>query len=294
MAEAIASAFFRPNRRFGPGRRYPLAAARAKPVAMKEISSAGNSQLKLAGKLRRRRQRQAHGLCLVEGTRLVQDALSMRAAFHSCFVTAAAAGARPELVAQIEALCPLYLLSPELLDRISETVSPQSIVAVVAAPQLPLPAAAALSLVLDGVRDPGNAGTLLRTAAAAAVDQVLFGPGCVDPFNGKVMRAAMGAHFRVPLRTLENWDALGTLLSAGQSLYLASAQGDLRYDEVDWSRPSALVLGSEAHGASPQVRAGAATVAIPMAAATESLNVAAAGAAILFEAARQRRTARRA
>ncbi|MDE0428387.1 MAG: hypothetical protein OXH98_01310 [Caldilineaceae bacterium] len=121
---------------------------------MKEISSAGNSQLKLAGKLRRRRQRQAHGLCLVEGTRLVQDALSMRAAFHSCFVTAAAAGARPELVAQIEALCPLYLLSPELLDRISETVSPQSIVAVVAAPQLPLPAGAGFSFARAGGRYP--------------------------------------------------------------------------------------------------------------------------------------------
>lgn len=261
---------------------------------MKEISSAGNAQLKLAGKLQRRRQRQAHGLCLLEGTRLVQDALSMRAAFHTCFITAAAAGARPELAAQIETLCPLYLVSPDLIDRISETVSPQSIVAVVALPQLPLPSAAALSLVLDGVRDPGNAGTLLRTAAAAAVDQVLLGPGCVDPFNGKVMRAAMGAHFRAPLRTLENWDALGTLLSEGQSLYVASAQGGLRYDEVDWSRPSALVLGSEAHGASAQVGAGAATVAIPMAAATESLNVAAAGAVILFEAARQRRTAKRA
>jgi len=224
----------------------------------------------------------------------VQDALTIGAAFHTCFITAAAKEAQPDLTAQLQQACSLYLVPPAILDKISETVSPQSIVAVVAAPQLPLPAAAALSLVLDGVRDPGNAGTLLRTAAAAAVDQVLFGPGCVDPFNGKVMRAAMGAHFRVPLRTLENWDALGTLLSAGQSLYLASAQGDLRYDEVDWSRPSALVLGSEAHGASPQLRAGAATVAIPMAAATESLNVAAAGAAILFEAARQRRTARRA
>ena len=291
MAEAIASAFFVRTEILAAA--HCNTAARADTVAMKEISSAGNSQLKLAGKLHRRRHRQAQGLCLLEGVRLVQDALSMRAAFHTCFISPAAAGAHPALVAQIEPLCPLYLVSPELLDRISETVSPQSIVAVVAIPQLPLPAVSALSLVLDGVRDPGNAGTLLRTAAAAAVDQVLLGPGCVDPFNGKVMRAAMGAHFRVPLRTLENWDALGTLLSAGQSLYVASAQGGLRYDEVDWSRPCALVLGSEAHGASPQVRAGAATVAIPMAAATESLNVAAAGAAILFEAARQRRTAKR-
>ena len=258
---------------------------------MKEITSASNPQIKLAARLRRRRQRQAHGLCTLEGTRLVQDALSIGAAFQTCFITAAAADAQPDLAAQLQRACSLYLVPPEILDKISETVSTQTVVAVVPMPELPLPAAAALSLVLDGVQDPGNAGTLLRTAAAAGVDQVLFGPGCVDPFNGKVLRAAMGAHFRVPLRVLARWEAVWAALPGGQPLYLASAEGNILYDEVDWGKPSALVLGSEAHGASSQMRERAATVAVPMAAATESLNVAAAGAAILFEAARQRRGA---
>ncbi len=258
---------------------------------MKEITSAGNPQIKLAARLRRRRQRQAHNLCTLEGTRLVQDALSMGAAFHACFITAAAAEAQPDLVTQLQRACPLYLVPPAILDKISETVSPQSIVAVVPTPELPLPPAAALSLILDGVQDPGNAGALLRTAAAAGVDQVLFAPGCVDPFNGKVLRAAMGAHFRVPIRILAQWDAVWAALPTGQPLYLASAEGSILYDEVDWSEPSALALGSEAHGASSQMRERAATVAVPMAAATESLNVAAAGAVILFEAARQRRNA---
>ena len=260
---------------------------------MKEISSSSNPQVKLASKLRRRRYRQAHGLCLLEGMRLVQDALAMGAAFRTCFITATAADSRPDLVTRIERICPLYLVDAEILDKISETVSPQNIVAVAAMPTLPLPSASALSLVLDGVQDPGNAGTLLRTAAAAGVDQVLFGPGCVDPYSGKVMRAAMGAHFRVPLRSLAHWEAVWATLSAGQSLYVASAEGGILYDEVDWGRPSALVVGSEAHGASLQIRESAATVAIPMAAATESLNVAAAGAVILFEAARQRGKTRR-
>ena len=260
---------------------------------MKEITSSSNPQIKLAAKLRRRRRRQAHGLCLLEGTRLVQDALTMGATFHTCFITAAAADAHPDLVAQIQRVCPLHLVAADLVDKISETVSPQSIVAVAPMPELPLPSAAAFSLILDGVQDPGNAGTLLRTAAAAGVDQVLFAPGCVDPFNGKVMRAAMGAHFRVPIRILAHWEAVRAALPTGQSLYVASADGSILYDEVDWSQPSALVLGSEARGASSPLREKAAAIAIPMAAATESLNVAAAGAVILYEAARQRRKAGR-
>ena len=260
---------------------------------MREITSSGNPQIKLAGKLRRRRYRQMHGLCLLEGMRLVQDALAMGAALRACFITAAAADARPALVAQIERSCPVYLVAGEILNSISETVSPQSIVAVAAMPELTLPSAAALTLLLDSVQDPGNAGTLLRTAAAAGVDQVLFGPGCVDPFNSKVTRAAMGAHFRVPIRVLAQWQAVWALLPAGQTLYVAGAQGSVLYDDVDWGKPSVLVVGSEAHGVSSPPRERGTTVAIPMAAATESLNVAAAGAVILFEAARQRRLSAR-
>lgn len=259
---------------------------------MKEITSASNPQIKLAAKLRHRRQRQALRLCLLEGVRLVQDALSTGADFHSCFITATAAEAQPDLVAQLQRACPLYLVPPEILTKISETVSLPHIVAVTAVPELPLPAAGAFSLILDGVQDPGNAGTLLRTAAAAGVDQVLFVPGCVDPLNGKVLRAAMGAHFRVPFRVLGDWDAVWAALPAPQTLYVASAEGAIFYDEVDWRQPSALVLGSEAHGASSRMRERAAAVAVPMTAATESLNVAAAGAVMLFEAARQRRNAR--
>ncbi len=260
---------------------------------MKEITSSSNPQIKLAGKLRRRRHRQAHGLCLLEGMRLVQDALTMDAVFRTCFITVAAADAQPDLVAQIERMCPVYLVAGEILNKISETVSPQSIVAVAAMPALSLPPVGALSLVLDGVQDPGNGGTLLRTAAAAGVDQALFGPGCVDPFNSKVIRAAMGAHFRLPIRVLAQWQAVWEILSAEQTLYVACAEGRVLYDDVDWGKPSVLVLGNEAHGSSSQIREKGTTVAIPMAAMTESLNVAAAGAIILFEAARQRRLSKR-
>jgi TrmH family RNA methyltransferase len=156
-------------------------------------------------------------------------------------------------------------------------------------PQLPLPAAATLTLVLDGVGDPGNAGTLLRSAEAAGVELALFAPHTVDPFNEKVLRAAMGAHFRLPLRVCPTWDELQSLLSPHQRCYVAQAAAPTAYDQIDWRQPAALVIGSEAVGPSAEILAIATPVAIPMQGATESLNAGVAGAVILFEAARQRR-----
>lgn len=258
---------------------------------MKEITSRSNPQLKLAAKLRRRRFREARGLCLLEGMRLVQDALKAGAAFHSCFITAEFARVRPDFAAQLEAVSQLYLAPAQLLDTISETVSSQSIVAIASIPDKAAPSASTLTLVLDGLQDPGNAGTLLRSAAAAGVDRVLFGPHSVDPYNAKVIRAAMGAHFRLPIQILDDWRTLSAALAPSAQLYVARADGGRRYDAVDWRAPSVLVLGSEARGAGSRFRDRAASVTIPMAAATESLNVAAAGAVILFEAAKRRRNA---
>ncbi len=96
--------------------------------------------------------------------------------------------------------------SVSVFATLSETVTPQGIAAVVALPHLPEPMSRTLTLLLDQVRDPGNAGTLLRSAAAAGVELVLFGPETVDPYNEKVMRSGMGAHFRTPIRVAEKWD----------------------------------------------------------------------------------------
>jgi TrmH family RNA methyltransferase len=142
-------------------------------------------------------------------------------------------------------------------------------------------------LILDGIADPGNLGTILRTAAAASVGLVVLAPHCVDPFNPKALRSAMGAHFRIPIAR-QSWDEIAGAVS-GLSLYLADSGGTLPYYNVDWRGPSALIVGGEAHGADPHARqlAGA-TVAIPMGSAVESLNAASAAAVILFEIRRQR------
>jgi TrmH family RNA methyltransferase len=145
-----------------------------------------------------------------------------------------------------------------------------------------------LILLLDQVREPGNAGALLRSAEAAGADLVIFAPNTVDPFNDKAVRAGMGSHFRLPLQICRTWEQVLGLLG-DIPLYLAEARADLAYDEMDWRRPAGLVVGGEADGASEEARRAATPIAIPMLGDAESLNAAVAGAVILFEAARQRR-----
>jgi TrmH family RNA methyltransferase len=171
--------------------------------------------------------------------------------------------------------------------HVADTQSPQGIVAVVPMPEHPLPAGVDLVLILDGIADPGNLGTILRTAAAASVGLVVLAPRCVDPFNPKVLRSGMGAHFRIPIAR-QSWEEIAGTVD-GLAMYLADSGGALPYYGVDWRSPSALIIGGEAHGADPHGRQLAGTtVAIPMGSAVESLNAASAAAAILFEVRRQR------
>lgn len=257
------------------------------------ITSTSNPRIKEIRKLHRRRHRHESGRILLEGVRLVEDATQ--------------AGVRPEMVLYVpEAVAgqeraarllqqlqeqgvECLACSPEVFASVSDTVTPQGILAVVPLPHRPLPSQPTLVLILDQVRDPGNAGTLLRTAEAAGVDLVLLAPGTVDPFNEKVIRAGMGAHFRLPLRICESWEQLARQLPPEMVLYRAEAEAQTPYDQVDWRRPAALVIGGEAAGPSDAARQRTHAIAIPMQGQVESLNAAVAGAVILFEAARQRR-----
>ena len=256
------------------------------------ITSISNNRIKDARKLQRRRERYAQGQVLIEGVRLVRDAwLAGATLLHVFYAPEIVVGqsAMAELVAQLAAgRVELLPCSEAVFATLSETVTPQGIAAVVQLPNLPVPPNRTLTLLLDGVRDPGNAGTLLRSAAAAGVELVIFGPETVDAFNEKVMRAGMGAHFRTPLRTLERWDEAAEWLDSAP-LYVAEAGGVLDYDAVDWSQAATLVVGGEASGASEWIAQSATAIRIPMERATESLNAAVAGSVILFEASRQRR-----
>jgi len=256
------------------------------------ITSPDNEKIRYLRSLHEHGARQRARRFLVEGVRLVEDAL--------------ASGATPDLVlVDEEALARTargrallgrlrgvgYLpAAPRALKAAAETVTPQGVVAAVPLPAPPPPGDAGPAvLVVDGVQDPGNLGTILRTAEAAGATPVLLAPGSADPFAPKVVRAAMGAHFRLPL-VVGDWDTIATYL-VDREVWLAQAHGGVAYYEVDWKRPSALVVGSEAHGVSPEgERVATGRLTIPMVGRTESLNAAIATAVILFEALRQRQT----
>jgi TrmH family RNA methyltransferase len=250
------------------------------------IRSPANRTLKLIRSLRQRKVRETERAFVVEGFRAIADAI--------------AAGAKPGVVVVREGdegdaatwfgTAPVRVVAAPLFDDAAETVTPQGAIAVFPLPYLPIPPVdQPLYLVLDRMRDPGNVGALLRTAAAAGATAVLLTAGTVDPFNPKAVRAAVGAHFRIPIGWLSDpmWDKI---VRDCPLRVVADAHGGVAYDEVDWTGGAALIVGSEAHGVSAVARAmGATSARIPMAANVESLNAAAAGAVLLFEAARQRR-----
>lgn len=253
------------------------------------ITSTQNERVRYIRSLARRRVRQREGRFVVEGTRLVDEVVR--------------AGIQPALVFYTQAwaespagqeLLPLlrpadegnWLVSEAVLAGCADTQSPQGVLAVV--PFVRLQPRQDLLLILDQVRDPGNLGTILRSAEAAGTGQVLLAPGTVDLYNPKVVRGAMGAHFRLAVTSLD-WPAIREQV-AGRAVWLADASGEVTYETVDWTLPSALIVGGETAGAGVAAAALATgRVSIPMAGGAESLNAAMAATVILFEAARQRR-----
>ena len=189
---------------------------------------------------------------------------------------------------------PITRVSPSVMRGLSDTVTPQGAVAVVSLPEHDLDrlvAAADLVLVLAEVRDPGNAGTLIRSAAAAGASLVVVTTGAADPYSPKTVRAAAGALFHVPVvGGLSLTEIAGTLRAAGLSLVGTAASGGRPLEQVDLTARVALVVGNEAWGigqAAQDVLDD--IVGIPMPGDAESLNAGIAGSIVLFEAVRQRR-----
>ena len=245
--------------------------------------------LQTSGKARRKENR-----IVLEGVRLIADVMASGAAPDFVLYTSDAIQKDQHdqpgagLITDLEKRgVPCLEVTPEVLIHVADTQTPQGVIAVVPMPQLPVPGSITMALILDGIADPGNLGTILRTAAGSGADVVMLAPGCVDAFNPKVLRSGMGAHFHIPI-VREGWVDIERHLS-GLSVYLADAHAQMSYYAVDWTKPAAIIVGGEAHGAASAARQFAAkTIAIPMAASTESLNAAVAAGVILFEVRRQR------
>lgn len=251
------------------------------------ISSLSNGKVKLVRSLARRRVRYAMQQFVIEGVRLIEEAVGAGIA-PALVLYAARAEDQPRahmLLERLRAATPeIYAVSDTVMQAMSSTEMPQGIVAVVPFIALPLPATPQFVLILDAVRDPGNVGAILRSARAAGVDVVFCAPATADPYNDKVLRAAMGAHFHVPLRVAQ-WKDIREALRDIQHIYLADAHGEIDYVRADWSPPVALIIGSEAEGASDMGKEIATVhVSIPMRGGAESLNAAMAATVLLFEA----------
>ena len=256
------------------------------------ISSPSNSHVKHIRSLAAdRRERRRERLFVLEGVRLVADALEHGAELELALYAPDALDDTPAsrgLSARLAQLPGCYAATAQVVAAASDTVHPQGVVALARWPQVE-PKRPGIVLVLDALQDPGNVGTLLRSAEAIGAAQVLCVGGTVDVYSPKVVRAAMGAHMRLAIEQDLSWDETAERLLFVDHVYAAEAGATMPYYAADWRQPSALIVGNEAHGLSEEARARATRlIGIPMKGRAESLNAAMAGSVILFEALRQR------
>jgi RNA methyltransferase, TrmH family len=268
------------------------------------ITSPSNKRIQWLHALHDAKGRADAGAFLVEGPHAVEGALDAQIrpvviAYEPTQLSRSEAGLR--VLGRIGALAAtgveVLITSPAAIERASDARSPQGVVMAIGREEVAPERVRArrrgrnrpLVLVLDRVSDPGNVGTLLRSALAADVDEVLLSAGCADPWAPKVLRAGVGAQFTVPLRTGLTWERIGQQLGK-TPVVLADGEARETYDQLDLTTRTALIVSNEAHGASAEAQALATVrVRIPMWNRVESLNAAIAGSVILFEAARQRR-----
>eukprot|EP00903_Cladosiphon_okamuranus_P016190 g14941.t1 len=268
-----------------------------------DITSAQNSKVKFMRTFHKRRTRDECGKVLAEGHRLVCDLIEGGHTPTLVIVSPEAlrASPGPRLQAALETLsADLVAVAPaDVVQRCCDTVTSQGVVALVERPALLLPASLQTVLICDGIQDPGNLGTLVRTAAGLGVDGVVLTGTCVDFWSPKTVRASMGASFRLPSLRLESWEeVVDLMLARGVRMYAAEGGASLPHFDADWTSPSALVVGAEARGLGEAARRGLESgdivgVSVPLQGGVESLNAAVAGAIVLGEAQRQRLLARR-
>jgi TrmH family RNA methyltransferase len=278
-------------------------------VASSELTSARSPRVVAARRLAKRAFRTRERRFLAEGPQAVREAVAAHVAgrelVREVFVTREAAARHGDIVTPAEhAGIEVHLVSGEVMSALAQTVTPQGVVAVCDFLDEPLADVAAgaqrLVAVLAHVRDPGNAGTVIRTADAAGADAVVLSGESVDPYNGKCVRASAGSLFHLPLAVGVPVDATVSALHArGLRVLAADGHGDLdldsAIDEGMLDGPTAWVFGNEAWGLPPETRALAdEVVRVPIHGRAESLNLATAAAVCLYASARaQRRGARR-
>lgn len=252
------------------------------------ITSAQNSKIKLVrALLGRARERREANAFVVEGVRLVEEAVNSNWELRFAVYDKTLSERGGPLVERLKLRgVDVEMVSDSLMKSLSETETPQGILAVLEFTDLPITRSPNFILIPDQIRDPGNLGTLLRSAAATGVQAVLLPPETTDAFAPKVVRSGMGAHFRLPIHSM-SWDEIEAQ-TKGLQIYLADMGGQSCW-AADLRQPLALIVGSEAEGASDEARKLVnQQISIPMAGNVESLNAGVAGSVLMFEVVRQR------
>ncbi len=257
---------------------------------MAEITSPNNPKIKLVRTLQTQtKQRKNQTTFVAEGVRLVEDAISAKFPFDYLLFDNTLSDRGKALLSHLSKVSrtEIYEVPPKLMAQISDTQSSQGILAVMKGDTLPLPKNPTFILIADQIRDPGNLGTILRTAQATGVEAVVLTPGTVDAFSPKVVRAGMGAHFRLPITHLP-WHEIHAYLK-GIPVFLAEVDLGVSLWEADFRKPCGLLIGGEAFGASSMGEELAThQVTIPITGGAESLNAAVAAAILMAEVLRQR------
>ena len=267
------------------------------------ITSRRNPLVKRLRELHAAKGRREQGLVLLEGTHLVQEVIRLQLMpsdllTSELLATEAWLWAHGDLVAALAPAVTIQLVGQEVLEAVATTAHPDGVVLTLAAAALQAPSdGQEFVLVLDGLQDPGNLGTLMRTALAAGVDGLWLAEGA-DPFQPKVLRASAVAALALPIERMNRSALVQRLITAaarGLQLVaavppLADLEGEqpVPYWQLDWTKPTALLLGQEGAGLAPELQALAShRVTIPHSAAVESLNVAVSAAPLLLERMRQ-------
>lgn len=267
---------------------------------MEVVSGGQHPRVRYIKRLSSRKLRDQEGKFVIEGVRFLEEALDaawpIDAALFSPRLELTLRGQR--LLDRLDLLgLPLMQVTDVLMRELADTETPQGVLAIARRreePRLmvPEPPRANLALLVDGLQDPGNLGTIIRTADAVGAGSLVLLKGTVDLYNPKVLRATMGSLFHLPMiQAADRNEVISTFKAAGYALAVGDPAGDKEPSGVDFTEPTLLVIGSEAKGAGPDLLKQARwRVRIPMPGRAESLNAAVAAGILMYEALRQRST----
>ncbi len=259
-----------------------------------EINSSKNELFKDIYKLKQKKYRYRSNSFLIEGIKLVKHAAKQCETIE--YLMFCQTLIAPEIIEEILTIVPettnVLYLPKDLFEDISDTVNSQGVIAIVQIPKaMESLKANGLYIALDRIQDPGNLGTIIRTADAAGFDGLIYNKGTVDPYGEKVLRSTMGSIFSLPLLAVENLaETLATAKLNGTAVFCTSLEDSEDYSEANYQEGAIIVIGNESQGVSEEVFEQASQkIKIPIYGQAESLNAAIAAAVIMYEAVKGRK-----